>query len=256
MSTIRNSRRSTTLTDLIERLAKEAVDVVKGKFKDELFNEADRATRTVAQTLKEAYVPARKTYAMTSDSLGEATKAAHEGLYRHEVEVLTRVSAELDGIDRLSVDASHSVYRSTKRDEIRCLNAVYLHELYFSNCFDPNSELFLDALTYMRLARDWGTFEAWQADFIACAMSSRDGWVSCGYSLYLKKLINVFVDGHDVGIPIGFVPLLVIDLFEHAYYRDFGPERRDYVVAMMREIAWDVVEDRVERLEALQEIMR
>ncbi len=207
------------------------------------------------EQVKEAYVPQRKTYAMTTDHLSEETKKNHESLYRKEVEVLTRLSAELDAADKLSVDNNHSVYRSTKKDEITNLNAVYLHELYFANCFDLNSELFLDSLAYMRLANDWGTFDVWMADFMACAMAARSGWVVCGYSLYLKKMINVFVDEHDSGVLFGIIPVVVIDMWEHAYVRDYGNDKKGYLTAMMREISWDVVEDRVERIDALKKVL-
>jgi Fe-Mn family superoxide dismutase len=205
--------------------------------------------------VKEAYVPQRKTYPLTTDHLSEETKKDHEALYRKEVEVLTRVSAELDAADKLDVSNDHSTYRSTKKDEVTNLNAVYLHELYFANCFDPNSELFLDALAYMRLSADWGTFDAWMADFMACAMTARSGWVVCGYSLYLKRMINTFVDNHDQNVLLGVIPLLVVDMWEHAYVRDYGNDKKSYLTAMMREISWDVVEDRVKRVDALKKVL-
>ncbi len=206
-------------------------------------------------TLDEAYVAQRKNYAMTTSYLSEPAKKHHEQLYQGYAELLTRISAEVDAADKVNVSSAHSPYRSVKKDEVYDLNATYLHELFFANCFDPNSELFQDFYAYMHLARDWGTFDAWMADFMACALSSRSGWVICGYSLYLKRFINVCVDGHDQGVLVGLVPILVIDMWEHAYVRDYAADKKSYLTAMMREIDWEVVEDRVKRVDALKGVM-
>jgi Fe-Mn family superoxide dismutase len=107
----------------------------------------------------------------------------------------------------------------------------------------------------MRLSADWGTFDAWMADFMACAMTARSGWVVCGYSLYLKRMINTFVDNHDQNVLLGVIPLLVVDMWEHAYVRDYGNDKKSYLTAMMREISWDVVEDRVKRVDALKKVL-
>jgi Fe-Mn family superoxide dismutase len=243
----------------VEQIVSSVAEQVRKDFfsnaSDELNAEMSTLVHEAFGQVKEAYVPQRKTYSMTTDHLSEETKKDHETLYRKEVETITRVSAELDGADKLDVDNNHSNYRSIKKDEVTNLNAVYLHELYFANCFDPNSELFLDALAYMRLAADWGTFDAWMADFMACAMAARSGWVVCGYSLYLKKMINIFVDGHDQSVLLGVVPVLVVDMWEHAYVRDYGNDKKSYLTAMMREIDWEVIEDRVTRIDAMKKVL-
>lgn len=205
--------------------------------------------------LEEAYVAQGKTYAMTTDALSEPAKKAHEQLYKGYAEALSRVSVEVDAADKRGAASARSPYRSAKKDEAYNLNATYLHELFFANCFDPNSELFQDQLAFMRLARDWGTFDAWMEDFMACAMSARNGWVVCGYSLFLKRFTNVCVDSHDQGVIVGLVPAIVIDMFEHAYERDYGNDKRTYLTAMMRELNWEVIEDRVERVEGIQKVM-
>ncbi len=224
--------------------AREAVDGVLGEHPE-----------VKASKLEEAYVAQHKTYAMTTSYVSEPAKKHHEQLYAGYAEMLARVSAEVDSADKVNVSSAHSPYRHAKKDEVYNLNATYLHELFFANCFDPNSELFQDANAFMMLARDWGTFDAWMADFMACALASRGGWVVCGYSLYLKKYINVCVDSHDQGVLVGLVPVLVIDMWEHAYVRDYAADKKSYLTAMMREIDWEVVEDRVERVDALKGVM-
>ena len=244
----------------IDQIAKDVAEQVRKDFLDDLVEVSeskliDDAVAASVSSLGEAYVPQNKSFAMTTDYLSEPSKKDHEALYRKEVSSLTRVSAELDGTNKIDVDSNHSGFRSVKKDEITLLNAVYLHELYFANCFDPNSELFLDSLTYTRIAADWGTFDAWMAEFEACALASRSGWVVCGYSMYLKKLINVFIDGHDSSVLCGLVPVIVIDMWEHAFQRDYGNDKKSYLTSMMRELDWDVIEDRITRVDALKKVM-
>jgi Fe-Mn family superoxide dismutase len=257
---------SSTKTIDIEQIAKDVAEQVRKDFLNdatdaktletqELPKQLERAINSKVAEINEAYVPQRKTYAMTTDYLSEQSKKDHENLYRNYTSTLVRVSAEVDAADKTDVSSTRSAYRSAKQDEIYNLNATYLHELYFSNCFDPNSELFLDSMSYMRLASDWGSFDAWMADFMACALAARNGWVICGYSLYLKKLVNVFVDGHDQGVLVGIIPMIVVDMWEHSYTRDYGVDKKSYLMAMMREISWDVVEDRVTRMDTLKKVV-
>lgn len=242
--------------DDVKSIASASVKEAVKKMRDEAVLGWDaELAREAGMPLEEAYVAQKKTYPMTTSYISEPAKKHHEQLYVGYADVLTRVSAEVDAADKVNVSAAHSPYRYAKKDEVYNLNATYLHELFFANCFDPNSELFQDYNAYMMLARDWGTFDAWMADFMASALASRGGWVICGYSLYLKKFINVCVDSHDQGVLVGLVPILVVDMWEHAFVRDYGADKKSYLTAMMREIDWEVVEDRVKRVDALKGVM-
>lgn len=222
----------------------------------ELLKIVRESISTESETLEEGYVATPKVYAQVTDLLSTETKDAHAKLYQTYVDNLSRVAAEADVADKLSANSNASDYRSVKENEAYLHNAVYLHELYFANCFDPNSEVFMDTYAFMRLQRDFGTFEAWQADFIACAAANRDGWVVCGYSTFLKRFVNTFVDGHANSVMLGLYPTIVIDTHEHAYYRDYLGDKKSYVVAMMRELNWDVIESRFKRAEAIGEALK
>lgn len=208
------------------------------------------------ESLNEAYVAQPKVYPQVSDLLSQQTKDSHAKLYQNYAKKLSEVSFKIDTADRLGANSSSSSYRSLKVDEAKLHNATYLHELYFANCFDPHSEIFMDTLAYMRLQRDFGTFEQWQADFMACAQSARDGWVVCGYSTFLRKFVNTFVDGNEANIMMGLIPVLVIDVHEHAYYRDYLDDKKSFIVAMMQELNWDVVESRFKKVDAIDGAMK
>ena len=208
--------------------------------------------------VKESYVSQPKSYDQVSEFVSEKTKEAHTELYRKYVENLNQVSVELDTSERATdkVNSSHSQFRSLKLDETYNLNAKWLHELFFANCFDPHSELYMESLAFMRFQRDFGTFEAWQKDLMACALTCGNGWAVCGYNVHLQRYVNTVVSNHSQDVMIGLYPVVVIDMWEHSYSRDYLNDKKSYLVAMMREINWNVVEERVQKAEQIAEVVK
>lgn len=206
--------------------------------------------------LDEAFVHEPKPFKQVSELVSQKTKSAHEELYKGYVETFNKVSARLDTAERSDITSRHSEFRSLKLDETWNLNALWLHELYFSNCFDPHSEIVMDSMSYMRLERDFGTFEDWQRDFMACALASRAGWVVCGYHMFLRKYVNIMIDEHSGNVPVGFYPIIVVDMWEHAYYRDYLTDKKSYLISQMREFNWSVIEERVKKAEGIAQVVK
>jgi Fe-Mn family superoxide dismutase len=198
-----------------------------------------------ADKLNEALVITPRGFVLKTENLSKHTKESHEALYRKYTDTFNRVSSELDGSNKFSADSFSSLYRAFKLDECTNLNAIKLHELYFGNISDLVSEIGLDSLPYMKLARDYGSFDNWQFDFMACAMSSREGWAITVYEPYKNCYMNVCIDGHGEGVPVGAVPVAVMDMWSHAFFRDYNIDKKAYLVAMMREFNWDVIEARM-----------
>ena len=113
----------------------------------------------------------------------------------------------------------------------------------------------MDTMTFLRLERDFGSFDNWQKDFIACGMSSRNGYVVCGYNVMLSRYMNFVVDIESVNVPIGTYPVIVLDVSEGAYYRDYLNDRKTYIVAMMKELNWDRIEERIKKCEKISKII-
>lgn len=206
--------------------------------------------------LNESYVAEPKPYKQVSELVSQKTKDSHIELYKKYIEIFNNVSAELDTADRSTADSRHSDFRSLKLDEAYNLNSIWLHELYFANCFDPHSEIYMDSKAYMRLERDFGTFEDWQKDFMACALSAGNGWVVCGYNMFLKRYINTMISNHSQDVMLGLYPVIVVDMHEHSYYRDYLTDKRSYLVAQMREFNWNIIEERFLKAEALHEVLK
>jgi Fe-Mn family superoxide dismutase len=206
--------------------------------------------------LSESYVTQAKKFNLSTDLLGEKTNKAHQELFEEYVATLNDVSAELDTADRDLANSRDSVFRSLKIDETYGINASFLHAYYFENIADPQSKITMDSLAFMRLERDFGTFDSWQKDFIACALSSRSGWAITVYNGFLNRYMNVVVDLHSLNVPINCYPVIVLDMWEHAYYRDYLKDKKSYVFAMMKELNWDVVENRFKKSERISKSLK
>ena len=206
------------------------------------------------KALAEAYVTQAKVYKLRTDLLSPKALAAHQELLQKYVQTLNEISARLDSADRSAANANHSDYRSLKIDEAYNMNAAFLHAYFFDNIADPNSKIVMDSLAFMRIERDFGTFDDWQKDFIACAMSSRNGWAMTVYNSFLDRYMNVCIDLHSLNVPMSCYPIIVLDMWEHSYFRDYLSDKQKYTFAMMKEFNWEVIEKRFERAEKLAKV--
>ncbi len=196
------------------------------------------------KVLSEAYVAQPTKFNLNTELLSEKTKISHQELFEGYIKELNATSAKLDTADREEVNPNHSLFRSLKLDEIHNHNASFLHGLYFQNISDVNSEISADSLAFMRLERDFGSFDLWQEDFVACCLAARNGWAMTVYSFNLKRYINTIIDLHDQHVMTSTFPVIVMDCWEHSYYKDYLKNRKAYVYGMMKELNWDVIEQR------------
>lgn len=211
---------------------------------------------TSQQQVNESYVATVKPYKQVTEFISQKTKDAHVELYKGYVDSLNQVSGMLDAVDTEAADPRHSDFRSLKLDEAFNLNASWLHELFFSNCFDPNSEIYMDSMTFMRLQRDFGTFDAWQKDFIGCAKSCGEGWAVCAYNMFLKRYVNTIISHHSCDVQLGLYPVIVLDMWSHAYFRDYLADNSSYITAMLRELNWVTIEERFNKVEKIAEAIK
>lgn len=122
-------------------------------------------------------------------------------------------------------------------------NGMRLHELYFENLTKRASQM----PTELKIAieNSFGDFENWKKDFMGMANMRGIGWVILVKDNQTGNLFNVWVNEHDTGHLVGATPLLVMDVFEHAYIADYGIKRVDYVNVFMKSIDWNKVCDRL-----------
>lgn len=141
-----------------------------------------------------------------------------------------------------SAEPGTPAYTEMKRRFGWEFNGMRLHELYFGNMvkggtqFDPLSGL------AAQLAKDFGSYAAWEKDFKATGASRGIGWAMLAFDRVGKRCFNVWVNEHDSGHLAGSAPLITLDVFEHAYMTDYGLKKPDYIAAFMGAIDWTAVE--------------
>lgn len=165
-------------------------------------------------------------------------------LYKGYVDRLNLVEDKLKTADRTAANATWSEVGELKRQEIFATNGIYLHEYYFAN-LSGNGDKASGKIAEL-LNRDFGSFEKWQEDFRASGIAAR-GWVVLCCNLLDGKLHNYSMDLHHVGAVWTCIPLLVLDVYEHAYFIDYGVKRAAYLDAFFNNINWNAVNGRLEK---------
>jgi Fe-Mn family superoxide dismutase len=122
----------------------------------------------------------------------------------------------------------------------------YLHTLFWEN-MDENGGGEPEGDLADRIEEDFGSYEGWKGEFEAAA-SAAGGWALLVYDPVAKQLRNVKVDKHDQGALWGSHPILAVDVWEHSYYYDYGPDRGDFVENVFEVIDWDEVADNYENV--------
>jgi Fe-Mn family superoxide dismutase len=123
-------------------------------------------------------------------------------------------------------------------------NGMRLHEYYFGNlggkkALDKSGDL------AMKVAGAYGSYENWEQDFKATGAMRGIGWVILYQDNTNGWLFNQWINEHEVGHPAGCAPILVMDVFEHAFMLDYGLKRADYINAFFQNIDWDAVTKRL-----------
>ena len=182
------------------------------------------------------------------DGISDDQIAQHRDiLYAGYVKKLNEIEERLEKVDLSASNQIFSEFRALKAEETFALNGVILHELYFENLggkMGKPSGALLELIE-----RDFGTFDKWEENFKACGMAAR-GWVILGLSTYDGKLHNWCLDAHNSLVPVGAVPILVMDVYEHAYTIDYGVKRPPYIDAFMKNVEWKACEGRMSGFKA------
>ncbi len=129
-------------------------------------------------------------------------------------------------------------------------NGMRLHEYYFSNMSKEVKKYDSESKLGKMIITQFGSYESWEKDFKATGAMRGIGWVILCLDPVSGKLFNVWINEHDVGHFCDAVPLLVMDVFEHAFMLDYGTKRADYITAFFQAINWPLVEEHVSKVES------
>ncbi len=120
-----------------------------------------------------------------------------------------------------------------------------LHEYYFDNLVKGGSKCDQKCDLYKKINTDFGSLENWEKDFRATGAMRGVGWTILYFDKGADRLFNVWINEHDTGHFAGCTPILVMDVFEHAFMLDYGTKRAGYIEAFFKAIDWPVVADRL-----------
>jgi len=124
-------------------------------------------------------------------------------------------------------------------------NGMRLHEYYFEN-LGGKGVLDKSGKLAKKLSDAFGSYDTWEQDFEATAAMRGIGWAILYQDNVTRRLINQWINEHEVGHPAGCIPVLVMDVFEHAFITDYGLKRADYIKAFFNNINWGMVESRLQ----------
>jgi len=123
-------------------------------------------------------------------------------------------------------------------------NGMRLHEYYFEN-LGGKGGINKEGKLAKKMAEDFGSYDAWEKDFKAVGTMRGIGWAVLYQDVTNGKLMNFWINEHDVSHPAGCTPILIMDVFEHAFMIDYGLKRADYIEAFFKNINWSVAEARL-----------
>ncbi len=169
-------------------------------------------------------------------------KEHHDVLYAGYVKKIGEIEEKLKNVDLAAANATYSDLRELKMEETFALNGARLHEGYFDNMVSGGNKPSGKILEM--LERDFGSYENWEKEFKALGLCAR-GWVVLGYDLEEKKLKNVLCDSHNQGGVWNMLSLLIMDVYEHAYFIDYATGRKAYIEAFFKNIDWQFVDRRM-----------
>jgi Fe-Mn family superoxide dismutase len=166
----------------------------------------------------------------------------YENNYGGALRRLNAITEQLEALDFENTPGH--VLNGLKCEELIALNSTLLHELYFASMGGDGQAT--EAMKGV-LARDFGSLDRWRAEFqsMGYALAGGSGWVLLTYIPRDGRLVNQYASEHSQSVASG-VPILALDMYEHAYHMDFGANARAYVDTFLRNVDWPALEQRYE----------
>ncbi len=166
----------------------------------------------------------------------------YENNYGGALRRLNAITEKLESLDFANTPGY--VINGLKREELIALNSTLLHELYFAGLNGDGKPI--EAMADV-LARDFGSADRWRDQFVAMgnALAGGSGWVLLVYVPRDRRLINQYASDHSQTLA-GGIPILALDMYEHAYHIDFGANAKAYIDTFMRNLDWKALHSRYE----------
>ena len=176
----------------------------------------------------------------------ETTDWHYNTHHKGYVTALNNIEKALETADRAAANGNYSIIGELKRRTTWNHAGTVLHDVYWE-VMGGDGDVSKGPEIKAAIEKEFGCFDAWKTDFRAAALSAKlSGWGVLVFDmLYSKRLLNVLVDEHHNGAIWGGVPLIPVDVFEHAFMLDYGLKRADYIEAFFANINWQAAESRL-----------
>jgi superoxide dismutase, Fe-Mn family len=202
---------------------------------------ADQKTNTVGSTA-DSYTAKDYSYLFGMPGFSDQLLKMHFQLYQGYVKNSNLLLGTLKSM--LTADKTQSYeYGALKRRLGWEFDGMRLHEFYFDN-LGGKETIGVTSMFFQQLVKDFGSYEEWKKDFIATGLIRGIGWAILYKDPQTGRLINVWINEHDLGHLAGGIPLLIMDVFEHAYMPEYGLDRAKYIDAFFNNIDWKIVNKR------------
>jgi superoxide dismutase, Fe-Mn family len=181
---------------------------------------------------------------LSLDGISRETVEAHYKLYQGYVNKRNEILGKLSEVDLSTANQVYSDLRSLKVDLTFAIGGIKNHEIYFEHLGGTGGD---PAGAFAELVRrDFGSVENWKADLKATGLAGR-GWAWTAYDFDEGRLFNYIGDAQNSFPVWNASPLVALDVYEHAYFIDFGTDRASYIDAFFNNLDYDVVNDWVQR---------
>ncbi len=179
------------------------------------------------------------------------TMEEHYELYKGYIGKTNEIQKKLDTVDRASANQIYSDLRALRVDQSFATGGVKNHEIYFAHLGGKGGNP--TGRVADQIKRDYPSYDAWLADFKASGLAAR-GWVWLAYDHDWNTLTTVVGDAQNTFPLWNATPILALDVYEHAYWIDYGRARAKYIDAFFNNLDWAVVEQNLDRALAMQQV--
>ncbi len=181
--------------------------------------------------------------------ISDETLAMHFKLYEGYVTNTNTLNEKIAGlIGKGELDpANMAIFSELRRRYGFEYNGMVLHEYYFDNMVKHGTGDAGPGTAFRQAAEEsFGSYDVWKADFTATGKMRGVGWAATYLDPVSGSLSNHWIDLHETGNVAGYKPILIMDVWEHAFIKDYAPaDRPKYIEAFFSNINWDVVSSRL-----------
>lgn len=176
--------------------------------------------------------------------ISDKTNAVHDKLYQGYIKKKDEIQEKLQNVELGTANQTYSDLRALKDAETFAVNGVYLHDIYFQSLGGDGRG---ETLEVVKALNDhYGSLEQSLSLMKACGLAAR-GWVILTWDTFEGGLHIYTGDAHNQGGVWGALPILTLDVYEHAYFMDYGSDRGAYIDSWMKNIDWKNVNERFKK---------